>query len=55
MEQRVFEPLEMRDSCFFTNPAKVNRIPTMYTRQGGRLAKDVMAVTRPGQKYPALS
>ena len=49
MEQRIFEPLEMRDSSFFTNRAKVNRIPTMCTDQGGHLAKDVMDVTRPGQ------
>jgi CubicO group peptidase (beta-lactamase class C family) len=52
MEQRIFGPLEMRDSSFFTNRAKVDRIPTMYTDQGGRLAKDAMDVTRPGQKYP---
>lgn len=52
MEQRILEPLEMQDSSFYTNRAKVNRIPTMYTDQGGRLAKDAMDVTRPGQKYP---
>ena len=52
MERRIFEPLEMRDSSFFTNRAKVERIPTMYTDQDGHLAKDVMDVTRPGQKYP---
>ena len=52
MEQRIFEPLEMRDSSFFTNRAKVDRIPTMYTDQSGQLAKDVMDVTCPGQKYP---
>jgi CubicO group peptidase (beta-lactamase class C family) len=52
MEQRVFEPLEMRDSSFFTNRAKINRIPTMYTDQRGHLVRDVMDVTRPGQKYP---
>ena len=52
MERRIFEPLEMRDSSFFTNRAKVERIPTMYTDQDGHLAKDVMDVARPGQKYP---
>jgi CubicO group peptidase (beta-lactamase class C family) len=53
MEQRIFEPLEMRASSFFTNRGKIDRIPTMYTDQSGHLAKDVMDVTRPGQKYPA--
>jgi CubicO group peptidase (beta-lactamase class C family) len=56
MEQRVFEPLAMRDSSFFTNSAKIDRIPTMYTDhtdQNGHLVNDVMDVTRPGQKYPA--
>ena len=48
----MFEPLEMRDSSFFTNRVKVDRIPTMHTDQGGHVAKDVMDVTRPGQKYP---
>jgi CubicO group peptidase (beta-lactamase class C family) len=52
MEQRIFDPLEMRDSSFFTNRAKVDRIPTMYTDQGGHLTKDAMDVRRPGQKYP---
>lgn len=52
MEQRIFKPLKMRDSSFFTNRAKVDRIPTMYTVESGHLAKDVIDVTRPGQKYP---
>lgn len=52
MEKRIFEPLVMRDSSFFTNRSKVDRIPTMYNLEGGKLVKDVMDVTRPGQKYP---
>jgi len=43
----------MQDSSFFTNRAKVARIPTMYNLENGHLVKDVMAVTRPGQKYSA--
>jgi len=46
-------PLEMQDSSFFTNRAKVARIPTMYNLENGHLVKDVMDVTRPGQKYSA--
>jgi len=53
MEKRIFEPLVMRDSSFFTNRSKVERIPTMYNLEDGKLVKDVMDVTRPGQKYPA--
>jgi CubicO group peptidase (beta-lactamase class C family) len=53
MQQRVFEPLEMGDSSFFTNRAKVARIPAMYNLEKGHLVKDVMDVTRPGQKYAA--
>ena len=53
MNERIFEPLEMRDSSFFTNPAKIDRIPTMYNLENGNLVKDGMDVTRPGQKYPA--
>ena len=53
MQQRVFEPLEMVDSSYFTNRAKVDRIPTMYNLEEGQLVKDVMDVTRPGQKYSA--
>ena len=53
MDQRVFAPLDMRDSSFFTNRAKVDRIPTMYKLENGHLVKDSMDVTRPGQKYPA--
>ena len=53
MQQRVFEPLEMRDSSFFTTRAKLARIPTMYNLEKGHLVKDVMDVTRPGQKYSA--
>jgi len=52
MEKRVFEPLAMRDSSFFTNRSKVERIPTMYNLEDGKLVRDVMDVTRPGQKYP---
>jgi CubicO group peptidase (beta-lactamase class C family) len=53
MQQRLFEPLEMRDSSFFTNREKVDRIPTMYNLEGGKLVKDVMDVTRPAQRYSA--
>jgi CubicO group peptidase (beta-lactamase class C family) len=53
MQKRIFEPLEMRDSSFFTDRTKVDRIPTMYNLEGGKLVKDVMDVTRPGQQYPA--
>jgi len=53
MQQRVFDPLEMQDSSFFTSRAKVDRIPTMYNHENGHLVKDVMDVTRPGQKYAA--
>ena len=53
MQRRIFEPLDMRDSSFFTNRAKVTRIPTMYNLEKGHLVKDVMDVTRPGQKYSA--
>jgi CubicO group peptidase (beta-lactamase class C family) len=53
MKQRVFQPLEMHDSSFFTDKAKEARIPTMYNLEKGQLAKDVMDVTRPNQKYSA--
>jgi CubicO group peptidase (beta-lactamase class C family) len=53
MQRRVFEPLDMRDSSFFTNHAKVARIPTMYNLEKGHLVKDIMDVTRPGQRYSA--
>ena len=53
MQQRVFVPLEMRDSSFFTNREKLARIPTMYNLENGSLVKDTMDVTRPGQKYSA--
>ena len=53
MQQRLFEPLEMVDSSFFTNRSKIDRIPTMYNLENGHLVKDVMDVTRPHQKYSA--
>jgi CubicO group peptidase (beta-lactamase class C family) len=53
MQQRVFQPLEMHDSSFFTDKAKAARIPTMYNLEKGLLANDVMDVTRPNQKYSA--
>jgi CubicO group peptidase (beta-lactamase class C family) len=53
MQQRVFEPLEMQDSSFFTDRAKVARIPTVYNLEKGHLVKDVMDATRPNQKYSA--
>jgi len=53
IQQRLLGPLEMQDSSFFTNRAKVARIPTMYNLENGHLVKDVMDVTRPGQKYSA--
>jgi len=53
MQQRVFEPLEMQDSSFFTNRAKRDRIPAMYNSENRHLVKDVMDVTRLGQKYSA--
>jgi CubicO group peptidase (beta-lactamase class C family) len=53
MQQRVFEPLEMQDSSFFTNRAKTTRIPVMYNLDKGHLVKDVMDATRPSQKYSA--
>jgi CubicO group peptidase (beta-lactamase class C family) len=53
MRRRLFEPLDMRDTSFFTDPSKVSRIPTMYNLENGHLVKDVMDVTRPNQKYSA--
>jgi len=53
MQQRLFDPLEMTDSSFFTNRSKIDRIPTMYKLENGHLVKDVMNVTRPNQKYSA--
>ena len=53
MQQRLFDPLEMTDSSFFTNRPKIDRIPTMYKLENGHLVKDVMNVTRPNQKYSA--
>ena len=53
MHERVFGPLDMRDSSFFTDKSKVARIPTMYNLEDGKLVKDRMDATRPGQKYPA--
>ena len=53
MHERVFKPLEMQDSSFFTDRSKVARIPTMYNLENGQLVKDRMDPTRPGQKYPA--
>lgn len=53
MQHRLFEPLDMRDTSFFTDHSKVSRIPTMYNLENGHLVKDVMDVTRPNQKYPA--
>jgi len=53
MQERIFAPLEMEDSSFFTNPAKIARIPTMYNLVNGHLVKDEMDVTRPHQKYSA--
>jgi CubicO group peptidase (beta-lactamase class C family) len=53
MANRLFEPLQMRDTSFFPDPSKLNRIPTMYNLENGHLVKDVMDVTRPNQKYSA--
>jgi CubicO group peptidase (beta-lactamase class C family) len=53
MQHRLFEPLDMLDTSFFTDHSKVGRIPTMYNLENGHLVKDVMDVTRPSQKYPA--
>ena len=53
MQQRLFEPLDMRDTSFFADRSKVSRIPTMYNLENGHLVKDVMDVTRPNQKYSA--
>jgi CubicO group peptidase (beta-lactamase class C family) len=53
MYQRVFQPLEMVDSSFFTDRSKTDRIPMMYNLENGHLVKDVMNVTRPDQKYSA--
>ena len=51
--RRLFEPLDMQDTSFFSDRSKISRIPTMYNLENGRLVKDVMDVTRPNQKYPA--
>ena len=53
MHRRVFEPLDMQDTSFFTDRSKTSRIPTMYILENGHLVKDVMDVTRANQKYPA--
>jgi CubicO group peptidase (beta-lactamase class C family) len=53
VQQRLLKPLEMQDSSFFTNRAKVARIP-MYKLENSHLVKDAMDVTRAGQKYSAL-
>lgn len=53
MQRRLFEPLEMTDSSYFTDRSKIDRIPTMYNLENGHLVKDVMNVTRPNQKYSA--
>jgi CubicO group peptidase (beta-lactamase class C family) len=53
MQKRLFEPLEMVDSSFFTDRSKANRIPTMYNLENGHLVRDKMDATRPKQKYSA--
>jgi hypothetical protein len=52
MEERIFGPLEVRDSSSSRIAPRLIASQVMYTDKNGHLAKDVMDVSRPGQKYP---
>ena len=39
LNERLFEPLGMKDTAFWVEPAKVDRFSHMYQSTGGKLAK----------------
>lgn len=53
LDERIFQPLEMKDSHFFVPEAKRNRIATIYKLENDKLTKADVDLFRIGAKYPA--
>jgi CubicO group peptidase (beta-lactamase class C family) len=51
MTERIFLPLEMKDSHFFVPESKHNRIAAIYMLEGGRLTKAEIDIYRKDAKY----
>jgi CubicO group peptidase (beta-lactamase class C family) len=53
IKERIFDPLDMKDSFFFIPPEKQNRLASIYRFQNGKLTKwdEIMAYARDA-KYP---
>jgi len=49
LAERIFQPLEMRDTFFFVPPDKANRVASVYTYEADGLKRATMSVP----KYPA--
>ena len=49
LEERIFQPLEMKDTFFFVPPDKANRVASVYTYEPGGLKRVPMAAP----KFPA--
>jgi CubicO group peptidase (beta-lactamase class C family) len=60
MEQRIFQPLGMKDSFFFPTPERIERIAMVYKLDGGKLKRsgpEILggdpALYRKGARFPA--
>ncbi len=53
LTERIFQPLGMKDSHFFTPESKRDRIAVIYRLEGGKLTKSDVDLYRIGAKYPA--
>jgi CubicO group peptidase (beta-lactamase class C family) len=51
--ERIFQPLDMKDSHFFVPETKHNRIASIYRLEGLKLEKAGLDLYRVGAKYPA--
>jgi CubicO group peptidase (beta-lactamase class C family) len=53
LAERIFQPLDMKDSHFFVPEIKRNRVASIYRQEGNKLTKADLDLYRIGAKYPA--
>ena len=53
MDERIFRPLEIKDTSYFIPQAKESRVAGVYTEENGKLKRDPRDIFRRGNTYAA--
>jgi CubicO group peptidase (beta-lactamase class C family) len=55
MESRIFQPLGMKDSCFYPKPEQFDRIAVIYKRENGKLVPSAIDRFRKNYRFTRAS